>query len=274
MDWIRTRWSPRRQGRMARPALARCEVEIGREPPNTRNMAPLLRVAELAAAALAILVAAPGALAQGAGSPLSFLEVPDPTPLPGPSTVSRLLFENPLPLTLVLLVAGLVLYVVLNARTRFKHGLMAAGACVLAAGGVWILAALVQTDHEKMRETARDLVEAVAEANLADLDQLLAPEAHLSAVPTLGDIGRSAIIEAVDSNLGPGRLFEVDEHSIQEMQTALDGPSSGRVQLRVRVQTKQMGFPNVSWWGLGLSRGADGTWRVVSIRALAIRGVS
>jgi hypothetical protein len=263
---------------MACPVLAQNQVEIGRQPPNTRNMAahPDMAVARVGfgLAGLGLLASASTSFAQSSKGGLSFLEVPDPIPLPGPSMGTRLLFENPLPVTLVLLVAGLVLYVVLNARGRFKQGLALAGACVLVAGGLWILAALVQTEHEKMRGAARDLVDAVATVDLAQMDELLAPEARLSSVPTLGDMGKAAIIEAVGGNLGPGRVFEIDEYAIQEMQTALDGPSSGRVQLRMRVDVKQMGYPNVSWWALGLSLGPDGNWRVVSIRALAIRGVS
>lgn len=237
-------------------------------------MAQHTHPATLSLIALPLFSVASATSAQSASGPLAFLELPEPTPLPGAPLMSRLLFENPLPLSLVLLVAGLVLYVVLNARARFKQGLIAAGACVLAAGAAWILAALVQTDHERMRHASRDLIDAVATANLAALDDLLGPDVQLSSVPTLGDISKAAIIQAVIANLGPGRTFEIEDYSIQEMQTALDGPDSGRVQLRIRVQVKQMGYPNLSWWGLGLSRGVDGQWRVVSIRALAIRGVS
>lgn len=237
-------------------------------------MALDLRIAGACSLAVTLAGFSGGALAQGQGGPLSFLELPEPTPLPGSPSLTRLLFENPLPLTLILLVAALVLYVVFNSRAKFKQGLVAAGVCVLAAGGVWITAALVQTEHEKLRAAARELVDAVATSDVDALEDLLGPDARLSSVPTLGEISKNAIIEAVSANLGPGKSFEVEEHSIQEIQTAVDGPRSGRVQLRVRVQVKQMGYPNISWWALGFSRGDDGTWRVVSIRALAIRGVS
>lgn len=213
-------------------------------------------------------------LAQSGKGALSFLDVPDPAPLPKPPLLSHLLFENPLPVTLVLVVLGLVLYVVLNARARFKQGLILAGACVLMAGGVWILAAIVQTDQEKMRQTARDLVDAVTRVDVGTVDRLLTSDARLSGVPMLGEMGKPAILSAISGNLGPGGGYEVAEHSIQEMQSVIDGPLSGRVQLRVRVEVRQMGYPNVSWWGLGLARGTDGTWKVVGIRALAIRGVS
>ncbi len=213
-------------------------------------------------------------MAQSGKGALSFLEVPDPAPLPKPPMLPHLLFENPLPVALVLVVLGLVLYVVLNARARFKQGVMAAGACAVLAGGVWILAGLVQTDQERMRQTARELVEAVTKVDVGAVDRLLTSDARLSGVPMLGEMGKPAILTAVEGNLGPGGGFEVAEYSIQEMQAAVDGPSSGRVQLRVRVEVRQMGYPNVSWWGLGLSRGSDGAWKVVSIRALAIRGVS
>lgn len=237
-------------------------------------MALDLRIAGARSLAVTWAGFAADALAQGQGGPLSFLELPEPTPLPGSPLLTRLLFENPLPLTLILLVAALVLYVVFNSRAKYKQGLVAAGLCVLAAGGVWVTAAIVQTDHEKLRATARELTDAVATADVGELEDLLGPDARLSSVPTLGEISRHAIIEAVRANLGPGKRFEVDEHSIQEIQTAVDGPRSGRVQLRVRVQVKQMGYPNISWWALGFSLGDDGTWRVISIRALAIRGIS
>lgn len=276
---------------MVRPGARAYPVEIGSEAPNTRNMAHApssVRSRRLPTGlqfglpiglpfglftALAWLGSTPAA-AQTNQGPLSFLEIPDPTPLPGPDLVPRLLFESPLPLTLILVVGALVLYVVFNARARFKTGLVLAGACLLLAGGLWIMAALVKTEHEKMRDTARQLVDAVVAVDLVAMDEILAPDVRLSAVPTLPDLDKSAIIEAVGANLGPNRTFEVEEHSIQEIQTALDGPSSGRVQLRMRVQSRSMGFPNISWWALGLSQGSDGVWRVVSIRAMAIRGVT
>lgn len=204
--------------------------------------------------------------------PLSFLEVPDPAPLPGPSTLSHVLLESPLSPTIVLVAIALVAYVVLNARARFKQGLAVAGACVLAAGALWVLAAVVTTDHERLNRAATDLVDAVAAADVDAVDAALAPEAQLMDVPTLNALDKRAILAAVESQLGAGAPFEVTEHAILEVQTALDGPRAGRVQVKVRVQTRGMGIPNISWWGLGLIRGEDGQWRTVSVRALAIRG--
>lgn len=46
-------------------------------------------------------------------------------------------------------------------------------------------------------------------------------------VPTLNSLDKRAILAAVESQLGAGAPFEVTEHAILEVETALDGPWGG-----------------------------------------------
>ena len=211
-------------------------------------------------------------LAQGGTNPMSLLTVADPPPLDGAPLFQRLLFENPLALTLALLVLGVVLYVVFNSKGRYKLGLLLAGACIIVSGVAWIFAGLVVTNHEKMRESVRELVRGVAQADLATLETALGPDARLTGVPTLSDLGRSDILAVVRQQLRPGATFEVKDYAILEEQTTIDGPNTGRVQVKVRVIPKQWNFPNLSWWSIGLRSDDNERWNVYSIKLLGMSG--
>jgi hypothetical protein len=236
------------------------------------NLAPLARTLQHLDPLLA--QANPGG--GGLSGAFALLDVPDPAPLAGSPVLQRVLFENPLPLTLILVALALVAYVVLNARGRFRQGLFAAGSLVVLAGVVWTLAATIHTDHERVRAAAQDLVRAIAAADARRVGELLADDARAFDIPMSGDFDRDAILDAIPLFLGEGRVYQVREHRVLDTQSALDGPDSARVQIKVRVVPAQWSVPNQSWWALGLRRvetGAGDQWRVISLKPLAISGI-
>lgn len=197
------------------------------------------------------------------------IDGPQIPPLPQAPLFERVLLESPWPAVVLLLLAALVLFLVLNARAKLKPALLA-GACVLlAAVGCYVVSVLVETPREKIKAGTRALVAATAEANRSELDRLLGDDLtmRVTRVPPTAD--KHMTMDLVEAILG--KQYRVNDHSILEMQATIDGPRLGRTQVRVRVGSEYGSIP--SWWRLDWELGADGQWRVRRIEALWIPGV-
>src|SRR5262249_13267256 len=139
--------------------------------PAARGVA--LRVmAALAAVLPVVAVIAPTARAQG---PLN--QGPGVQPLPPSPLLERYLFENPWPLVVILVLAAVAAFALLNQRGKVKHGAMVAGTLVIAAAGVWLMARAVVTTRESLRKQTYRLIDAVIRVDAARAGQILEPDA-------------------------------------------------------------------------------------------------
>lgn len=190
-------------------------------------------------------------------------------PLPPAPFFHRFVLENPWPAVLLLVLLGIAVLVVLNARAKLRTGLIAASVLFALAGGCYLTSALVTTHREQMKLATRELVGATARVDLVGLDRLLSDDLSVRVTRLSRSAGKRETIDAVESMLG--RQYRVREHSILEIQATLDGPRLGRTQVRVRVASDFGDLP--SWWRVDWELGADGAWQARRIEALWIPGV-
>jgi hypothetical protein len=216
-----------------------------------------------------LLLQATALAALAAGNPLALR---DPAPLPDGPLFDKLLFENPIILGGLLLIAGAVVFVLLNNRGRLKHAIGIALALALLGAAVFILANAVETDREKMATRTRKLIGAVSRAEIAQVEAMLDESCRLSAplITSLSD--KRAIVQLVQSNFAPGGVRTIKEAAVLEIQASKDGPDVGRTQVKVRA-TGMNGGISLSWWRLDFQKAGEGPWTVVGIEALDIGGL-
>lgn len=196
---------------------------------------------------------------------------PNIPPLPPPPLLTSLLLEHPAPLVGALGIAAVVAFAILNARGRARQAGIAGLALLLAAAGLYTLATLIQTDREKISEETKALIGAAAHADSRALDAQMAPTCRLYTslpipeftVPSDG-LGKAAILDGVVKAMG--QQHHVDEAAVLELQAAIDGPTSGRTQVRVRTTIDKV--PVFSWWRITWQRGSDGDWKAAAIEPL------
>ncbi len=200
------------------------------------------------------------------------LDVPDPSPLPEPGLLTRLLFESEWTLAIALGAAGIFAFLLLNSRGRAKDGLKAAGVAALLAVAALFTSRLVTTEREQMAAMTRDLVAMVARGESAGLRSIFSTDARLTAAPGIGEVELDRVLSLTGEFFGPGGRYELSDHRIRDLQATTDGPNVGRVQVKVWVKHKGSGWINNSWWLLDYQRDAAGEWKVVELRALAVQG--
>lgn len=191
--------------------------------------------------------------------------VPVPPPLPAGPVWERLLFENPLPLVLVLIAGGVIAFYIFKRKGQSGRGLGAAGVLLALAAGDWLMARQVVTVREEVKAAAAALVDAAAKADTVRLDGLLDENAVAYTSETPNGMGRDRILAEVRRRLG--EEYPVKRYAIEESQAVVDGPGVARAQLKVYVEVERMGSL-ASWWALDLKRDGSGKWRTAAIRPL------
>lgn len=206
-------------------------------------------------------------LAQGGVS--NFLNLPEPPPLPEASLLERYLFEQPIPLTLLFVVAGGICWTVLNSRARLKQAWRALWCCLGLGALVVVVSFLVTTSREKVMEATASLVRAVSRADATATGSLLASDARLYF--TEGGIGveRDVIIARVGKDFAQGGMYHLQDCSILERRAGVIGSGLAVCQVRVRSTPSVSGGPIFSWWRVDYEQGTDGVWRVKGIMMLS-----
>lgn len=210
----------------------------------------------------------PGGGAGGSGGVAGALDIPSPPPLATPSWLHVQFLEQPWLVSGVLVAAGLIVVVWFARRDELRKGVARGGPLVLLAGLLVVLASAIQTQRERMRESARALIAAVAQADIPAIRAGLTEDSRLE---YFGGISLPAIIDQVESNMTPGRRWAVREHAIEAVQMEATGPDTGLVQLKVRVIPEAMQFPHRSWWKLAMHRSPEGVWRTRMLTPLEIQ---
>jgi hypothetical protein len=196
-----------------------------------------------------------------------------PPPLPAGPFFERLLFEQPFGLATGFALAAVVAFVALNRNGKARTAVLAAGACAALALGSHLLSTMVVTPREQIAAATRALVDATAKADIGALDPMLAPDVRFSSrlslpgmsIPPSG-FDKPTLLTAVSRLFG--QAYPLKDHSVKEVQSSIDGPNSGRTQVKVWVQIE--GIPNTSWWLVRWRMDADGQWRATTIEPLDI----
>ncbi len=197
---------------------------------------------------------------------------PQIVPLPEPSLPERYLFEAPMVPAVVLAIAAIVLFFILNARGKLRAGAIAAVVLLALAGGLWAMAASVVTPREALISRAREVVDATATADTAALRPMLAEgvEVRVGGQLRYTRSGRDIVLGLVEEY--PGGSASIESHRLAEWQAVIDGPGAARTQLRLRHSGA--GVPSASWWRLHWRRDApDSPWIVDRIEPLWLAGI-
>lgn len=195
----------------------------------------------------------------------------DPPPLPEPSMLPVLLFEQPW-----LLLAGVLVVALLGSMWQRRNGSMRGAFAWLAGGliacaGLYLVARVVVTDRERVAVATNDLVGATASVNIGGLRALLDDSVRLTYFRAAGGLDKAGTIAAVQRELG--QTYKVKDWMIQELQVAADGDSRMKTQVRVRVTPADWNFPHISWWAIDWKKSGD-AWRATGIRPLSIQFMS
>lgn len=200
---------------------------------------------------------------------LDFMGGANIPPLPGAPLIERFFLTNPWPMMVIMAIAAIAVFVVLNARGKIKVALISAAVLLAAAAAIVLVATLIQTDREHMQARTRELVKAVAEVDRPALESLFSDDLTIRVFRVPPDADKDQIIAAVETQIG--RLYKVNDYAVLEVQATLDGPRVARTQTRVRVGSDMGAIP--SWWRLDWVLENDAVWRVRRIEALWIPGV-
>lgn len=201
--------------------------------------------------------------------------LPPLTPAP---MLERLLYESPtIPVALLAIAAIFAAAAALRSR-RKTPGLIGAALLALLATGVYFTARSVTTPRERLGQRAAELVEAVAGSDVPGVRALLAdpfrigPSDHASGsaarVPRI--TSSDQLVSVMTTRLGSPGSF-IGSCQILETRTGLDGPATGRTQVRVRVRGPQGELFGHSWWEVEW-RLLDDAWLATRIEAIWIQG--
>ncbi len=203
-------------------------------------------------------------------------------PLPSPPILSRLLFEDPLILTAILIIASVAVFFLFNAQGKVKKAILWSGVGLLLGIGVLILASAIETDREKIIAATTPLVRVTAAADTSRLEPLLDDQVRLTnelslaadELPHGEPWDKTQILDHVRSYLGDKFRLKPGETAIIETQGVIDGPGRGRTQVHIRVTPELFEFPWPSWWRIDWKQDAKGEWRVIGIQPLDVGQLS
>jgi hypothetical protein len=207
-------------------------------------------------------------LAQGARS---WLEVPEPRPLPDPPFLQHLLLEQPWPVVAALAGVAVIAFFWLRSRGSVKQAALAGAGVLALAAGAWLLADQTTTSREAATSAVRDLVRGVAEADVAALDRRLAGNVIAEYSGITLPVNKGAILALVSRQFASGGVYRVKDWGIEEVQADVARPGFAQALVKVRVVSEMSGFPVRSWWAIDL-REEGGEWRAEAIVQESMNG--
>lgn len=178
--------------------------------------------------------------------------------------------ESPWVVAGALVGAGVVAWWFLNQKSEAKKAMLALGAGVLLAAALVVCAQVVTTTRERLRAKTRELVGAVARAEMNTLSELLAEDVVLTGRGEPLVVGREALLSGVRATTGSA--YPVKQASMLEEQEQVDDRNFAYTQVWLRIEAVSAGMAR-SWWKIGWRREAEGTgeaWRATSIDILQL----
>lgn len=186
--------------------------------------------------------------------------MPDP---PSVSSLTYYLFDNPWPLTVVLVVIAIVMAV--SARRSGRRDLLRAAA-IPAILAIIVLATgyLVTTSGERAGQIARRLVAAAEQADVPGAMGLFSDDAMMALIdPRNPGVGIKVIRDRVE--LVEGR-YRIDSARITSLKTYSAAGDRGVAHLRVTASfSSAYGYPTPSSWVIEVRPDDDGQWKITHI---------
>lgn len=181
------------------------------------------------------------------------------------------LVESPGVLLMGIGVAGAVSAWVLAQRGLMKWALGSLVAAGVLAGVLAGAARLVETPRERVRDLTRDFVAAVAEGRPERVAALTSERVVIRSGGRDAPLGRGFLVSAAR-----GAGSEIEGFRVSPRGARMAG--SGRVLHRFSVRTDHTGAvsnfegPVGSWWEVEWGLDSDGSWRLLTLDCLSIRG--
>lgn len=185
--------------------------------------------------------------------------VPD---LDEPSALAYYTLENPYPAVVVGVLAALGVFYLLVRLGKSKQALVAGGALLALAAGVFALAQIVETSREEVMRQTREFVDAAAAGREAAVAALLTRDARLRVADSPISIAREPLLALVRR---VGTRNPIASYSINEVRAGREEAASLTAQVQVSASAAGGGGPLPTWWQLEWTRGDDGEWRLREI---------
>jgi hypothetical protein len=166
-------------------------------------------------------------------------------------------------------VALAILGIVLLIKFRRIAIRIAGGVCLLLAGAVTATHMLVVTDHEEVMARTRQVAQAAAAANTAELHRLLAPTFQGKYFAAPSGIDREETIRRCQN------FFAVSpvELRVSDVDVVIDNERFARSQVLVSGRGDLTGgYPALSWWVLVWEHTSEG-WQVTAAEPFSMQGM-
>ncbi len=181
--------------------------------------------------------------------------------------LTHYLFENPWPLAVLCVIAGVVL-----GRRALAEGERASGRAALAAfaGSALALALgfLITTNGERASAVVRELMARAEAGNTAGMLELLTPGCVLHyGAPENPGVPREMWEPAI--GLLKGR-YTIERNTITRLEAESAGRASATVELACVTSVSLAPYPTPNAWWLKVAEQSDGSWRIERIAARRI----
>lgn len=185
--------------------------------------------------------------------------------------VDYYILEHPVLGALAVLLVGIVAAEVFRRLSHGRWALVSLGGAVAMGGLVMWVGVSVETPRERVTADTRELVEAIVDARVADVESRLAPRVMFR---TDGRV--NATLDR-DWLLGVSRGLKgvFKSHSIEVQDVVFMGAETSaqsRFLSRAEFTTDSFGLVPSIWEFTWRRDGADGPWRVTSVECLKIYG--
>lgn len=185
--------------------------------------------------------------------------------LPAAPMLERWVLEEPIPALIILVLAGVIAFVLLNRAGRGRDAMLAAAGGIFLGAGVWALALLVQTDREGLRAEAARAVSLLMASDVQGVEGMLADGVSVRLVGRDTQETKASILEHIRRGTVL-RYVRPTGWSISGDRAVIEGESRGKTQMRVVVETEIAGRVG-SWWLIHWQRDASGRWRIREVEA-------
>lgn len=190
--------------------------------------------------------------------------------LPQPGFIDHRILESPIPLSLICIVIGILIFATLRHSKHAKSiGRPAILLGFLAGIGIYLTGHFITNDREHLKINSSKLIKAVASGDTQVMNQLMAGDIEVKA-SFFNITGKERVI-AQASTQGAAVIKSA---SLRETQTGIFGQQMARTHVKVRVSGDML--PPLSWWSIDWTRASPNTdhWVATHIESLWIQGFS
>ncbi|MBK7406486.1 MAG: nuclear transport factor 2 family protein [Phycisphaerales bacterium] len=204
---------------------------------------------------------------------LDILQPPPTLPsLPQPPTLSHLMLESPIPLSIAAIALALAAWAVANRLGRARQGLIAAAGFACLGLVVVGVSFAIRTPREQVIRATEALVDAVARADDPALSEWLGEDVRLFVRGSRSGWDKPRILGWVHESLAQGGTYAVAGHRVSDVQAEV-GPSGEVARSRADVVVTPVGdLPPTRFVCMLTWRLDAGQWRLVEIDPLWLQG--